>query len=76
MDLKVWAHMGATADLNKGQLFLQQKKKKKSVCGGVKWQLTPIVLPGKCHGHRSLFGYSPWGPKEWDTAHAGISRER
>ena len=26
-----------------------------------KWQCTPIFLPGKCHGQRSLVGYSPWG---------------
>ena len=25
------------------------------------WQRTPIVLPGKFHGQRSLAGYSPWG---------------
>ena len=29
-----------------------------------KWQLTPVFLPGKFHGHRSLVGYSPWGLKE------------
>ena len=28
-----------------------------------KWQLTPIFLPRKCHGQRSLAGYSPWGHK-------------
>ena len=28
---------------------------------------TPVHLPGKCHGQRSLMGYSPWGHKEWDT---------
>ena len=32
-----------------------------------KWQPTPIVLPGKFHGQRSLVGYSPWGRKESDT---------
>ena len=26
-----------------------------------KWQPTPVFLPGKSHGHRSLAGYSPWG---------------
>ena len=26
-----------------------------------KWQCTPVFLPGKCHGQRSLAGYSPWG---------------
>ena len=26
-----------------------------------KWQLTPVYLPGKSQGQRSLAGYSPWG---------------
>ena len=25
------------------------------------WQPTPVLLPGKSHGWRSLEGYSPWG---------------
>ena len=28
---------------------------------------TPVLLPGKSHGLRSLVGYSPWGRKESDT---------
>ena len=28
-----------------------------------KWPSTPILLPGKSHGQRSLVGYSPWGRK-------------
>ena len=28
-----------------------------------KWQPTPVFLPGKSHGQRSLVGYSPWGCK-------------
>ena len=28
------------------------------------WQPTPIFLPGKSYGQRSLAGYSPWGCKE------------
>ena len=28
---------------------------------------TPVFLPGKTHGQRSLGGYSPWGHKESDT---------
>ena len=28
---------------------------------------TPVFLPGKFHGQRSLAGYSPWGRKESDT---------
>ena len=31
------------------------------------WQPTPVLLPGKFHGWRSLVGYSPWGRKESDT---------
>ena len=26
-----------------------------------KWQPTPVSLPGKFHGQRSLVGYSPYG---------------
>ena len=29
--------------------------------------ITPVLLPGKSHGQRSLVGYSPWGRKELDT---------
>ena len=25
------------------------------------WQPTPVLLPGKSHGQRSLVGCSPWG---------------
>ena len=32
-----------------------------------KWQPTPVLLPGKSRGWRSLVGYSPWGRKESDT---------
>ena len=32
-----------------------------------KWQPTPVFLPGKFQGHRSLAGYSPRGCKELDT---------
>ena len=28
------------------------------------WLPTPVFLPGKSHGQRSLAGYSPRGPKE------------
>ena len=31
------------------------------------WQPTPVLLPGKSHGRRSLLGYSPWGHEESDT---------
>ena len=39
--------------------------------GKIPWrrkrQPTPVLLPEKSHGRRSLVGYSPWGHKESDT---------
>ena len=32
-----------------------------------KLQPTPVFLPGKLHGQKSLVGYSLWGCKELDT---------
>ena len=35
-----------------------------------KWLATPVFLPGKSHGQRSLLGYSPWGHRArqgWST---------
>ena len=32
------------------------------------WHPTPVLLPGKSHGWRSLVGCSPWGRWELDTA--------
>ena len=31
------------------------------------WQPTPVFLPGKPHGQKSLAGHSAWGLKELDT---------
>ena len=35
--------------------------------GGRNGNPTPVVLPGECHGQRSLVGYSPWSRRELDT---------
>ena len=35
-----------------------------------KWKPTPVFLPGKFHGQKSLAGYSPWGHKESDMNEA------
>ena len=32
-----------------------------------KWKPTPVFLPEKLHGQRSLMGYSPWSHRDWDT---------
>ena len=46
-----------------------------------KWQMTPVILPGKFHEQRSLVGYSPWGPKKLDmteelSTHTNTHRQR
>ena len=33
-----------------------------------KWQATPVLLPRKSHGRRSLVSCSPWGCYELDTS--------
>ena len=37
------------------------------ICQRRQWHPTPVLLPGKSHGWRSLVGYSPWGRWESDT---------
>jgi len=32
-----------------------------------RWHPTPVLLPGKSHGRRSLVDCSPWGHEESDT---------
>ena len=39
------------------QVFIQRRQ----------WHPTPVLLPGKSHGCRSLVGCSPWGREELDT---------
>ena len=38
----------------------------------VQWHPTPVLLPGKSHGLRSLVGYSLWGRKESDTTETSL----
>ena len=33
----------------------------------LEWQPTPVLLPGKFHGWRSLVGCNPWGHEELGT---------
>ena len=51
--------------------FLQALKTKNLVpvvyLGRRQWHPTPVLLPGKSHGRRSLVGGSPWGRTELDT---------
>ena len=44
-----------------------------------KWQSTPVFLPKKSHGQRSLAGYNPWSHRvrhNWLSMHACNNRER
>ena len=38
-----------------------------------KWQPTPVFLPGKFYGQKSLVGYSPWGCKR--VGHDPVTKE-
>ena len=37
----------------------------------MKWQPTPVFLPGESHEQRSLVGYSPWGHRESEHTPSG-----
>ena len=50
-----------------GNVFLSGAAKIPTISKKKKWQPTPLFLPGKSHGQRSLAGYSSWGHKESDT---------
>ena len=48
-------------------------------CWRRRWHPTPVLLPGKSHGQRSLVGCSPWGHEQSDTTerlhfHFSLSR--
>jgi len=67
---------GASLVAQWGRICLpMQETQGRSLCGAGgegaipwrrKWQPTPVFLPGKFHGQKSLEGYSPWGRKELD----------
>ena len=40
-----------------------------------KWRPTPIFLPGKFHGQRTLTGYSPYSHKESDMSDHARAKE-
>ena len=39
------------------------------------WHPTPVFLPGKSQGWRSLAGYSPWGHKQSDMTKQLIHKQ-
>jgi len=52
------AKMGTIKDRNYMDVTKQRRRQ---------WHPTPVLLPGKSHGWRSLLGCSPWGREELDT---------
>ena len=54
-------HMLSTRDSSLTFGHLQTENK------GMRWHPTPVFLPGKSHGWRSLVGCSPWDREESDT---------
>ena len=59
LKLQYFGHLMQTADslekTDDGKDRRQGKKQRRQ------WHLTPVLLPGKSHGWRSLIGCSPWG---------------
>ena len=56
-----WSDLAAAA-----AMFLCNTLKGVCINWRRKWEPTPVFLPGKSHGWRSLAGYSPWDHKESD----------
>ena len=56
---KLWGVFNTVSSNGIEPYCLQQRKRQ--------WHPTPVFLPGKSHGWRSLVGCRPWGRKELDT---------
>ena len=50
-----------------GKIPWRRKWQPSTVFRRRRWHPTPVLLPGKSHGQRSLVGCGPWGRKESDT---------
>ena len=70
---QVWKTQQGTQDWKRSDFILIPKKGNVKECSNYRtiafisqWHPTPVLLPGKSHGRRSLVGYSPWDHKESD----------
>ena len=54
----IFPTLGLNPDLPHGRWILYHWRRQ--------WHPTPVLLPGKTHGQRTLVGCSPWGCKELD----------
>ena len=74
-------NLAMATGLEKGQFSLQSQRKAMPMNAQTttqlhsshmlawrrQWHPTPVLLPGKFHGQRSLVGCTPWGREESDT---------
>ena len=66
--LRIWASL--VAQMAKHLPTMQGRPRFNPWIGKIpwrRWKPTPVFLPGKSHGQRTLVGYSPWGCKDLDT---------
>ena len=70
--MRMWGHFGGLPMWLSGKEYSSQSRRCRTC--KFEWQPTPIFLPGKSHGQKSLKDYSPWGQKklamtEWLSMH-------
>ena len=58
---KQWVDLWLTQILVQGLTLPNRSTRRRQ------WHPTPVLLPGKSHGQRSLVGCSPWDREELDT---------
>ena len=63
----VGGSIGSLSHFNLSPLPILGTRCQKTFVKPRQWHPTPVHLPGKSHGRRSLVGCSPWGRQESDT---------
>ena len=65
----VWLRLNweLNSTVNTGLFNSQAKRVLRQNSWRRQWHPTPVLLPGKSHGRRSLVGCGPWGREESDT---------
>ena len=63
----MWIELMTLLYQEKSQKFTKARENLDTSLPAIQWQPTPVLLPRKSHGRRSLVGCSPWGRWESDT---------
>ena len=70
-EVGLWSNPGGKSGKESACQYWWRKRCLHPWVGKIPWrrkrQPTPVFLPGKVHGQRSLAGYSPWSQEELDT---------